>query len=424
MFLSLSTFQFLRFVRWGVFYSFMYLYLYDLMGSVTLTALLGTFNMIASTLGQNLIWGRISDKYKIRAKLIVVGESLAGFFYIGVFYLHRYFLYASNSFTAGLVIIFGLSSLEFLWSMSDVGWAALLAETTKPDFRGTAMGILNFVGSIGRLIGIGFAGFLYNGGAGFSGGTIFYVVSAMLFSGSLVMLISSRIEKSASIETEATESFENDKKERRLYLWFFFSLAVVVLGATSINQVFLVFLGFAEGLNANDAEISLILTMWTIGGMIASVLSGRLADKIGRGKILLYGFVLASTTPLIYGFVPSPTIMALVYGLSGVASWTVQTVGFALISDLIPGTHRGRLFSIYNAIMSLAWGPAGLLIGGPLTDAQVEILGYARHSACVNTFMVSTVITLAGTILFFLKVERRYSRDKPEQKENEKNWKR
>jgi MFS family permease len=389
----------------------MYLYLYALMRTVTLTALLGTFNMIASTLGQNLIWGRVSDKHKLRVKLVIIGESLAGFFYIGVFYLHRYFLSASNSFTAGLVIILGLSTLEFFWSMSDVGWAALLTDITTPSIRGKTVGLLNFIGSIGRLMGISFAGFLYNDGTGFSEGTIFYVVSAMLFTGSLVMLISSRIEKPTLSPVEvSTESPEDSGDYKQSYWWFFASLAIVVLGATSINQVFLVFLRLNEGLNASDPEISLILTMWTIGGMMASVLSGRLADKIGKAKVLLYGFLLASITPLLYGLVPNPTSMAWIYGLSGVASWMVQTVGFALIGDIIPATHRGRLFSVYNAIMSLAWGPAGLLIGGPIADIQTEILGLARQSAYINTFIVSSVITLGGALLFFMKVERKYAK--------------
>jgi MFS family permease len=389
----------------------MYIYLYALMRTVTLTALLGTFNMLASTLGQNLIWGRVSDKHKLRVKLVVVGESLAGFFYIGVFYLHRYFLSASNSFTAGLVIILGLSTLEFFWSMSDVGWAALLTDITTPSIRGKTVGLLNFLGSIGRLMGIGFAGFLYNDGVGFSEGTIFFAVSSMLFAGSLVMLISSRLAKpTLSLLEVTTESHEDSSDNKQSYWWFFASLAIIVLGATSINQVFLVFLRLPEGLNASDPEVSLILTMWTIGGMIASVLSGRLADRIGKARVLLYGFLLASITPLLYGLAPSPVLMAWIYGLSGVASWMVQTVGFALIGDIIPATHRGRLFGVYNAILSLAWGPAGLLIGGPIADIQTEILGLARHLAYINTFIISSAITLGGALLFLMKVERRYAR--------------
>lgn len=388
----------------------MYIYLYGLMGTVTLTALLGTFNMVASTLGQNLIWGRISDKHKSRIELVVVGESLAGFFYIGIFYIHKYLLGAANNFSAGLALIFGLSILEFFWSMSDVGWAALLTDVTTPDVRGSTVGVLNFIGSAGRMFGIGAAGFLYNNGAGFSEGTIFYVASVMLFAGSVVMLVTSKFKKPISSKIKPkTEVAQEVEDKKQSYRWFFASLAVVVLGATSINQVFLIYLRLPEGLNANDPELSLILAMWTIGGMIASILSGRLADKIGKAEVLLYGFAMATGIPLLYGVMPNVISMALIYGLSGVASWMIQTVGFALAGDIIPSTHRGRLFSVYNAIMSLAWGPAGLLIGGPLADVQTEILRMPRHSAYVNTFAISSIIVLAGTILFLIKVKKQHT---------------
>jgi len=160
VFFNLSLFQFLTFVRRGVFYTFMINYLYMLMGNVTSTAALGTLNMFASALGQNLLWGKISDRYKVRAKLVIAGETIAGFTYILVFLVHRSFLDAENTFAAGLTIIFGLSILEFFWSMSDVGWAALLTDVTTPKIRGKVVGVLNFIAALGRMVGILFAGYL------------------------------------------------------------------------------------------------------------------------------------------------------------------------------------------------------------------------------------------------------------------------
>jgi len=108
IFLNLGLFQFLSFMRRGIFYTFMINYLFDLMQTVTLTTLLGTFNMTASALGQNLLWGKISDRYQLRAKLIVSGESIAAMAYFIVFSIHKSFLNAQANFTAGLSLIIGL----------------------------------------------------------------------------------------------------------------------------------------------------------------------------------------------------------------------------------------------------------------------------------------------------------------------------
>jgi MFS family permease len=411
IFLSLSLFRFLSFVRRGVFYTFMINYLFDLMQTVTLTTLLGTFNMMTSALGQNLLWGRISDRYRLRTKLIIAGESIAAITYFVVFLVHKSFLDAQASFTAGLSLILGLSFLEFFWSMSDVGWAALLTDVTTSETRGGIVGSLNFIASLGRMIGIIFAGFLYNNGEGFRQGTIFYVVIAMLFGSAVIMWITSKSTKTSRVKKERITVREAVEKtlaghNEKIYRWFLISLIIIVIGSACTSQVFLIFLRLPEGLNVSDAEQSLILTSWALGGMLTSVLSGWLADRIGRVKVLFIGLSLAILTPSLYGLAPDVFTMALVYGLNGVAFWTMQTVGFAFAGDIIPEDKRGRLFGRYNTVMALSWGPAGLLVGGPLADVQTRNFGLPSYTAYANTFYASSILVALGTILFALRVAR------------------
>jgi len=408
IFFNLSVFQFLTFLRRGIFYTFMIDYLYMLMQTATSTAALGTFNMIASAFGQNLLWGRISDRYKLRTKLIVMGETIAGFAYIIVFLIHKSLVDAGNGFAAGLSIIFGLSILEFFWSMSDVGWAALLTDVTTSEIRGRIVGALNFIASLGRMVGIVFVGFLYANGEGFKNGTIFFVVTILLFIGAAIMtLISRRIKWSSDVpkhsitrEAEQREDRTVDVNEKR-YRWFLAFLIIVVLGAASINQIFLLFI--RKGLNVGDSEMGLILSAWTIGGMLASITSGRLADKIGKSKVIFFGLILAIVTPLLYSVAPNVSSMALIYGSNGASFWILQTVGFAFAGDMVPGHKRGRLLSRYNTVMALSWGPAGILIGGPLVDIQVKGFQMPIYLACVNAFYASSIIVTLGTMLFAIK---------------------
>jgi len=415
--LGLGSFQFLTFMRRGVFYTFMYIYLFGLMGNVTTTAALGTLTMLLSTAGQNMVWGRISDKYRLRAKLVVLGELVAGMAYIIVFFVHKSFVDWANNIAAGLTLIVGLAILEFFWSMSDVGWSALLTDITTPEIRGGFIGALNFVASLGRMIGILVAGFLYGGGSGFRQGTIFYVVTTMLFSGAAIMWFSSKsldkTSKPAAVSQKTTIKISSHKKSESLvygnekvFLWFLVSLTVVILGATSVNQIFPLFLQLRDGLSASDIEISFILTAFTVGGMTASVLGGRLADKVGRVKVILAGLLLAAATPLLYGVVPNVSFMAIAYGLNGVSFMSVQTAGFAFAGDTIPEHRRGRLLSRYNAVIALSWGPAGLLIGGPIADFQTGVLGSPRKVAYTNAFIVDSLLVLIGMSVFFLKVAK------------------
>ena len=409
VFFNLSLFQFLTFVRRGVFYTFMINYLYMLMGTVTSTAALGTLNMFASALGQNLLWGKISDRYRVRAKLVIAGETIAGFAYMAVFLIHKSFLDVENNFAAGLTIILGLSILEFFWSMSDVGWAALLTDVTAAEMRGKIIGALNFIASLGRMVGILFAGYLYFDGEGFRNGTIFYIVTILLFIGTIVMTLVSRREKTKTLNSIVIEKNENLEakvyiENEKTYKWFLTALIIIVLGASSINQIFLLFLELPEGLGAESHEMSIILASWTVGGMVASISSGGLADKIGKSKVILLGLVLAIFTPISYGFAKNVPLMALAYGLNGASFWIIQTVGFALAGDLIAEHKRGRLLSRYNTVMALSWGPAGMLIGGPFADFQINVLGMPKHVACINAFYLSSIIVALGTIVFAMKI--------------------
>ncbi len=410
-FLSLGLFRFLSFVRRGVFYTFMINYLFDLMQTITLTTLMGTLNMMTSALGQNLLWGKISDRYRLRTKLIIAGELIAALTYFVVFLTHKSFLDMQANFTAGVSLVLGLSFLEFFWSMSDVGWAALLTDVTTSKTRGGIVGSLNFIASLGRMIGIIFAGFLYSNGEGFRQGTIFYVVIAMLFASATIMWIASRSVKTSEAKTEKTvvrntveKSFAS--RNEKIYKWFLISLIIIVIGVACISQVFLIFLRLPEGLNVSDSEQSFILTAWTLGGMLMSLLSGWFADRIGRVKVILVGLSLAILAPFLYSLASNVFSMALIYGVNGVAFWTMQTAGFAFAGDIIPEDKRGRLFGRYNTVMALGWGPAGLLVGGPLADIQTQRFGVPRYTAYVNTFYASSIIVALGTILFAVKVAK------------------
>jgi MFS family permease len=408
---NLSVFQFITFLRRGVFYTFMIPYLHMLMGTVTWTAALGTLNMIGSSLGQNLLWGRICDKYKARTKLIISGEMIAAVTYVLVFLIHRFLRDSGNNFNAGLSIIFGLSILEFFWSMSDVGWAALLTDVTTPQIRGRVIGTLNFIASVGRMTGVLYSGFLYNDGEGFLNGTIFYIVIALLLAGVSLMVFTSRRIKTDMTEEQCTQttakqdSLSNRQNERK-YWMFLISLIVMVLGAASISQIFLLFLQLPNGLNFSDPQMTLVVSAWTVGGMIASLGAGRLSDRFGRLKVLLFGLSLAIVTPLFYSFASSVPLMSFVYGLNGVSFWTIQTVGFVFAGDMIPKDKRGRLLGRYNTVMALSWGPAGILIGGPFADLQVGRLGLSPFTAYVNAFYASSIIVLIGTVLFAIKIAR------------------
>jgi MFS family permease len=234
----------------------------------------------------------------------------------------------------------------------------------------------------------------------------------MLLTGTLIMWVTSRsVRNFESREITSVQSRNNtqeasQKSTSTTYNWLLVSLIIIVIGAACVSQVFLLFMGISArlgGLNLNDEEIGGVLIAWTLGGMLMSLSSGWLADRIGRAKVLLVGMILAAVTPLLYGLATDFWSLAVFYGLNGVSFWAIQTVGFAFAGDLIPEEQRGRLFGRYNAVMALSWGPAGLLVGGPLADLQIRS-GFSELTAYLNTFYLSAAIVAVGTLVFAFRV--------------------
>ncbi|UCE44231.1 MAG: MFS transporter, partial [Candidatus Bathyarchaeota archaeon] len=138
--LGLSSFQFMAMVRRGLFYTFLSIYLNVRLGlSVTETTLLASLTMIANSTSQTFVWGKISDKYQARASLIIIGETTAALGYVLVYFIHAYMLDLNNPIAAGYSIIGGLTLLEFFWSMSNLGWSALVSDLTISKERGRLM---------------------------------------------------------------------------------------------------------------------------------------------------------------------------------------------------------------------------------------------------------------------------------------------
>jgi len=171
--------------RRGLFYSYLSIYLRHFLGlSVTETTLFATLPMVTNILFQTFVWGAFSDKYQLRRTLIICGEILAGFGTVLVWYAHTL---TETLSLAGYVIIIGLSIIEIFWSMSNVGWSALISDIYPQKDRNMIQGRLASVGGIGRLAGVWIGGLLYDGlslkyeGWGFYEGALFFVAAGAMF---------------------------------------------------------------------------------------------------------------------------------------------------------------------------------------------------------------------------------------------------
>src|SRR6188768_4309876 len=86
----------------------------------------------------------------------------------------------------------------------------------------------------------------------------------------------------------------------------------------------------------------LIISLFTLTAMISRPFSGKLADKIGRVPVMIFGSTVCILCSLIYPWLTSVTgflWLRLVHGFSTGFTPTGQT---AYLSDIIPADRRGE----------------------------------------------------------------------------------
>jgi len=409
MFWNISSFQALAMFRRGLFYSYLSIYLRFYLGlSVTETTLFGTFPMVLNVVFQTFVWGVVSDKYQRRRTLIILGEVLAAIGTIGVWYFHTL---ADNKHAAGYVIIIGLSLVEIFWSMSNIGWSALISDLYPEKYRTGLQGRLASVGALGRIVGVLVGGLAYDGlahyyeGWGFDKGLLFFVASGVMLVSTIPMFFvpEGGIHKTAKGAHQRHETRILDSHEQQLSrVFWFFLLAMIFInfGRNSIAAIKTQYLFLDQGFNVSSRLLSYVVNMESLAILVMGLFIAQLSRHY-RDFLLLFlgavaaimslsGYALANSLPFIF---PSNF-------LAGVSEVLIFAASYSYVSRLIPPEQRGRQFALFNATYFLSWGVGGTLVAGPIIDSLLE-RGVAQVPAYKVAFLSSTVLVVIGMVVLF-----------------------
>ncbi len=443
-FASLSIFQILAQFRRGIFYFFLSIYLKEFLGvSNTEMTLFATLPMIANIAAQAGIWGRISDKFKKRRLLIVFGEVFAAIGYLIVFWIHNNVnkskvgigyigdvLFSQSELTeilpnlisydpnaipnilriSAFVIIIGFTIIEAGWSSSNLGWTTLIADLTRDSERSKTMGLLQFVGGIGNVIGVTASGFLYRDGLGFWLGDLFYISSGiMIFSIIALFMIPESyadLEEGYFEKIDATEEETalRNKREKngqskwpvKLFIWLLIVLSIVNIGGNSVNQMIQIHIRLPDTFAASDIVVAQLRNTSSIAMIIAGLVIGFLTTHFGDSTMLLVGFLCAFIGTIALPFAPHIIIFFIYMALKGTSRVWIQTTAYSMVNRVVPVETRGKMMGYYNATFYLSWGLGGTILTGPIADAIV-----ASNVIIIILYTIISFLIL-GILVYFL----------------------
>jgi MFS family permease len=119
----------------------------------------------------------------------------------------------------------------------------------------------------------------------------------------------------------------------------------------------------ASDIGIKDSLIPMIYLIFYAVSALFSVPAGMLSDKIGRERLIIFGYLLYSILYFGFGRTNSGTVVVLLFALYGLYSAATDGVQKALVSDLIDKDKRGTGLGIYNSLVGITLLPASVIAG-------------------------------------------------------------
>ncbi len=135
----------------------------------------------------------------------------------------------------------------------------------------------------------------------------------------------------------------------------------------------------------------LIIALFTITAGISRPFSGKLADKIGRIPVMIFGAVICFIAGLAYPFVTSVLAFFALRLLHGFSTGFTPTGNAAYVADIVPFNRRGEAMGIIGVAISVGTA-TGNALGGYI--GSVYPINYVFYTSAIAAIL--SVIILGG----------------------------
>ena len=173
------------------------------------------------------------------------------------------------------------------------------------------------------------------------------------------------------------------------------------LGGTMIFPFFALYV--TQKFNVGMTQAGVLLAIFSVAGLVGSMVGGALTDKFGRRGMVLFGLVFSALSSVSMGLVNELShfyLLAIVVGsLSNIAGPAHQ----AMVADILPEEKRTEGFGMLRVAANLAW------IFGPMIGGLVAGKSY------LMLFILDAITSLIVAFIVFRSIPE----TKPQEPETE-----
>jgi len=159
------------------------------------------------------------------------------------------------------------------------------------------------------------------------------------------------------------------------------------IGGTLLFPFFALYI--TQKFHVGMTQAGILLGMFSLFGLIGSMVGGALTDKFGRKQLILFGLVFSAISTLTFGFVNNINMMYPLAILVGSLSSIAQPAQEAMVADVLPENKRQEGFGILRVVGNLAW------IIGP------TIGGFVANINFFYLFVIDSIISCIVAAIIF-----------------------
>ena len=263
---------------------------------------------------------------------------------------------------------------------------ALIAETSDGQRRGASFGLHRAMDSAGAILGPLLA-FVLLPLLNKNYRHLFLLASIPAFFSILVLFVwvkEARTRREKVILSEKKKSFKFDAK----FKLFVLVVALFTLGNSSDAFLFL----RARNLGVNIVFIPLLWGLFNLVYTLSSTPAGILSDRIGRRKIILFGFLVYGISYLGFAFASRSLHVWILFAVYGVYYGLTDGALRAFVADLVKEEDkRGTAYGFYHGAVGFCALPASLILGYLWQT-------FGAHVA----FSFGAVLALLAGVIFYL----------------------
>jgi MFS family permease len=370
------------------------LYLTELGGTATILGLIGAVATMTEAMVK-IQGGYLADKYR-RKRLITVMTLIAS---------ASYLFYALAPSWHYLLI--GAIISSFCWIYTP-GFDSIVIESLPENKRGSGYSLINLITQSSTTPSPLIAGFLFiKLGVIGTSRVAFSLVSIAFLAASLMRWRMTEDTDKPEVNVKAVLNSVGSVKTVVEGVWIWRDLPQKLTTLLTVETLFIIpnmifntilILFLVNDLGVTEVQLSILITLVGMTMISIAVPCGRIIDKLGRVKPLLFGYALSAASIPILLIKPSFTLIFLVAPVVGVANIIFNSAGQALWADIIPADKRGRVMgskSFFNLIAMAG----GNILGGFLYDN-------VGHTAPIYIYIVGSLLCFSLTLLFVKDPDR------------------